>query len=327
MKSKRSAKPSQPSRDSRENKRKSSLTGQSLATQARAEEREEWERQCSPVLIEDLKEVQKILRKPFAWLYAEPEEARKIAYRATFPRSIAGDRQDDPLLRVLAWKRSAPLSQCALLEITKVAGDVLIPENVLSEASLEGKPEPFGLIAELHKQLGVFSKTDHPKTPSEFFQAIAEGLRYLESFQPTITDFIVEELQNAFVGLMQGAHNWGKTGIPTKGKVIEMAKVFLEKKDRKASRSAWSKALKTAELAWLPKGAAGRPSEADVDEVLRAKKLVQAGITRLVNEQYRGDWATFYRKVHPAFGGKATYQEEVEREEEDRRRNSGQSLL
>jgi len=125
---------------------------------------------------------------------------------------------------------------------------------------------------------------NHPQTASEFFQAIADRLRHLETYRPTAGDFAVQALQEVFVGLMNGPYQWGKKGLPTKGQVTQFAKEYLKLSGRNVRKGTWTDLLKEAGLNWLPPGKAGRPSKQKVNENIKTKKVFLSKQPKYVQE-------------------------------------------
>lgn len=248
-------------------------------------------------------------------LEAVPEEALAVAFAAYFPRSITGKRQDDRLLRALAWvKRDGPLSEDALIEITGSASEVLTNPELSWPEELE---QP---ILSLCQSLTNFlkctrlSNLDRPKTQSEFFCAVGERLKYLENFKPTAGDFAVEELQNAFVGLLH-SHCWGKNGLPTRAEVTDLAKERLKRRGKKSDfpKVYWSKLRRKAGFGdWLPAGRAGRPSKAELDRNVKAEQECKAMFAQFMN--HSGDWIVLRDRLRAALGSKS----EFERSEKER---------
>jgi hypothetical protein len=289
------------------------------ATGPNIEDSQDWERYFTPEEIAAIKEMERTLREGFPWFDAKPE-ARRVAYLATFPRSISGKLQNDMLARVLEFaRRDLPVSGTARIEITKRASIVLTPPDPSLYDELEDPAVeiPFARMVAEFSRLVRLSEVAQPKTHDEFFKAVADRLQRLKTYQPTLEDFAVEALQNAFVGLMQSKYGWGKKGLlPTKGEVTEMAKEILARQ-QKEKKSGWTELLRDAGLDFLPKGRAGRPQKRQVDENLRAKQDALSIITRLVNTVHRGDWVRFRDILKSAFGGKELFaQQEIERIEE-----------
>jgi hypothetical protein len=272
----------------------------------------------TPEEIGAIQEVDGAFRKAFAWLHATPEQARDVAARAGFPRSSAGKYQDDALARRIFYaidhvKQSCQDPNLVRLKIVEVVSAMAVPAPEQLSGDLETFSLPsagiFHQVHELTKRLNP-GNPFRPKTDSEFFEAIVTRLKYFENFKPTAGDFAVEELQNAFIGLMQRKYNWGKNGTPTKGEVTEMARVLLENSHRKAWKSSWTGLLKTAGLDWLKPGNAGRPPKHDVDENVKIKKKFLSEQTKFVNEALGGDWNKVYDKAKYVFGGKKLYRQD-----------------
>jgi hypothetical protein len=172
----------------------------------------------------------------------------------------------------------------------------------------------FWVVGLLGRYLGP-DGSFQPKTGSEFFGAITEVFRHLESYKATPGDYAIQALQNAFVGLMQNNYAWGKGGLPTKSEVTTMAKKFLEKEQKPAPKGGWTKLRSDARLGFLPSKRAGRPpSERKVDEILKAKQEALSNTTKLVNEQWGGDWQRLNDIIKIARGGKkSALQSELDR--------------
>jgi hypothetical protein len=70
------------------------------------EDSQAWEQTFTQKQIKALRVAADSLRKGFPWLLTPlREEARIVAFRAGFPRSKAGARQDDELLRVIYFTK------------------------------------------------------------------------------------------------------------------------------------------------------------------------------------------------------------------------------
>jgi hypothetical protein len=305
------AKPSERSQETSEGSRKT------LETQVKEPTREDWKSYFTPEQIETIKEMTKVFREGFPWLEAEREEVRMVTWRASFPRSISGKRQDDQLTRALSFtKPNGPLTSANLIEVAKVAAEIVLGwrEKEIYPKSLEGGFEfEFLRLATRLFKLYNLSEIDYPKSAGAFFQTIAEDLKFLENYKPTASDFAIQALQEAFVGFMRTDYDWGSRGLPTKGKVIEMAKVDLEKTG-KSIKYGWTKMLKEAGLDWLPEGVAGRPKKQEVDANLKAKKEFLSKAAQFVNDHKGGDWIAMLERAKSAFGGKELYlQEEQDR--------------
>jgi hypothetical protein len=306
MNSKRSARRSGRSQDSRqkselsEERRSRSLQDSLAATPERADD---WKRYFAPEQSKAIEEAEEQFRVTFPWLEA-PEEVRRVVFRASFPRSISGKYQDDTLARVLAFApRDIPLTE-RRVEITRRANGEFTPPDI----SL-AKGIPLGRRLALLCGLSRFGEADSPRTDSEFFASIVTRLKYLGTHRPLQSDFAIQALQEAFIGLMQTKYDWGKKDFPTKGKVTEMAKAHLEKTGR-SIKSGWTKMLKEAGLGWLPQGAAGQPKRQEVDDNLKAKKEFLSKLTKYVNEQLQGNWVVMLWEAKHVFGGKPLYLQE-----------------
>jgi hypothetical protein len=275
----------------------------------------------TPEEIKFVREAIETMKKVFPWLCAKPE-AQLVAYRATFPRSIAGNRQDDQLLRKIyhTWQHYRQDVQLARLQIVEmVSSHVAMKEDSNIEGLGDEHPgslsSPASELAKLVSEVARLSRGQsfQPKTDTEFFSRIAGDLNYLETHKPTAGDYAVEALQDAFVGLMQSTYAWGQKGYPTKGEVREMAKAIL-KRQGKSKKSGWTELLRTADLGWLPEGAAGRPASLEVDRNLKAKQEFLSKQTQYVNEVLGGDWSLLNHKAGHVFGGKQLAQQhETER--------------
>jgi hypothetical protein len=258
-----------------------------------------------------------LIKKEFPWCDAPPE-ARKVALLADFPRSIAGKHQDD----YLSWAicravRDNPDSDNLTVEIVKVASGIWKrdPEayqalDIDSSTHSQGYLDVLARIRETHGLL----KGRVPETFSDFFDQLAERLRYFETNKAAAGDFAIEALQDAFVWLMQNKKSWGKKGLPTKRLVKAMAQTLLKQDKRRSdfSKAYWSDLFKTAQLDWLPQGVAGRPSKRELDETQKAKQEALTAITQQVNARYDGSWQRFRDALKPASGGKKTYQQDVQ---------------
>ena len=157
----------------------------------------------TPEKTEAIEEATSPLREGIPWLEARPE-ARIVAMRATFPRSVAGDKQDDPLLRRIwvIWQAyhqaGGQDAELARLAIVEAAICVVAPQDPKEEELITnelGKDEPPGSVyrqvdqlakmaSELRK-LSNLGKPFRPKTHSEFFSEIARCLKRLETYKPT----------------------------------------------------------------------------------------------------------------------------------------------
>jgi len=252
------------------------------------------------------------LREGFPWLYAEPKEARIVAFRAGFPRSKAGVGQNDQLLRVIYCSgQSYQDTDLARLKIVETVSGFLWPREELNLEELKGHlPEDLRDLFYMGSELNRLTKPREayqPKTDSEFFSAIAMRLEHLENFKPTIGDYAVEALQNAFVGLMEGKYEWGKKGLPTKGEVREMAKAHLESQG-KSWKGAWTGLLGTAGLGFLPAGKAGRPPKPEIDRNIKDKQEFLSKQTKFVNAFLGGNWQKLLDQAGHVFGGKKLFQ-------------------
>jgi hypothetical protein len=183
-----------------------------------------------------------------------------IAFHAVFaPRSIAGKYQWDGLMYVI-------LNTMADLEkgIKKISFEEFI---AAFSKSFEG------VTSENEGRLSVY------------FKEFAERLEYLENPRtPTNGDIAVDALQDAFMGLTSGQYGWGKKGFPTKGEVTQMAKTSLMNSGRNVRKAGWTALLREAHLGWLPKGEAGRPSKAEVDENAKAARECHTILTQAIND-------------------------------------------
>jgi hypothetical protein len=229
------------------------------------------------------------IRKAAPWFGAAPR-IREVTKRAMFPRSIAGKYQADKLARCIFFSNDRRSISVRLSSKPQPTKGIPTAVEISGVVSREGK-----------KYAGPLSK---------FLEEVAERLEHLENFKPTIGDYAVEALQNAFVGLMESKYEWGKKGLPTKVEVREMAKELL-KRAGKEKRSGWTDLFRTAGLDFLPRGSAGRkPSRQEVDQNIKAKQEAISIVTKL----YAGDWVKFRDNIKPAVGGKKLYQQdEMER--------------
>jgi hypothetical protein len=267
-----------------------------------------------------IKEMTERFREPRPWLEAEPEDARRVAWRAIFPRSKFGKRQDDQLLRAIAFvKRDGPLTRPDFIEIASVAVDqVLVYQQTETELKkmisemVSGPESEYLQLATRYWELLYRPEIDYPKSYNALFQAIADGLKYLESYKPTIADFAIQALQEAFVGLMHYKYDWSKKGLPTLGEVTEMAKPHLERVGR--SITGWPKIRRHAGLGFLPQGRAGRPTKRELDANLKAKQEALSIITQQVEIAHAGDWTQLLDPLKAASGGKKLLErQEIER--------------
>jgi hypothetical protein len=313
MKSKRSARPSRRSQDSQHKTPVPSEPGaeiQPLGSKLQGEERtDDWKGYFSPEQSKVLEEATELLRAGLPWLEA-PEKVHRVVFRASFPRSVCGKYQDDNLARVLAFaNRDTPLTEPQLVEITRRAFSVLSPPDISRREESLAKEIPLApIVAALHR-LGREGVADAPRTYSEFFANVATRLEHLETYRPLASDFAIQALQEAFVGLMERKYDWGKKRFPTKGEVTEMTKAQLERAGN-SIKSGWTKMLKEAGLEWLQPGAAGQPKKREVDDNLKAKKVFLDKLTKYVNEQLQGNWVAMLWEAKPVFGGKPLYRQE-----------------
>jgi hypothetical protein len=277
----------------------------------------------TPEEIKFVREAIETMKKVFPWLCAKPE-ARLVAYHATFPRSIAGNRQDDQLLRKIyhTWQHYRQDVQLARLQIVEMVSNYVALKEDSNIEWLGGDEHPGSLsslaseLAKLVSELARLSRGQsfQPKTDAEFFSRIAGDLNYLETHKPAAGDFAVEALQGAFVGLMQSKYAWGKKGYPTKGEVVAMAKEQFAKSGK--SKKSWgTELLETAGLVWLESRPPGRrPSKREIDENKKAKQEFLSKQTQFVNDVLGGNWKQMLEKANPAFGGKKLFQhDETER--------------
>lgn len=112
-----------------------------------------------------------VFRKGFPWLEAELEEVRKITWRASFPRSISGKRQDDQLTRALFFaKPNDPLTSANLIEVARVAAEAVLGwrEKEINLKSLGDGPEfKFLRLATRFFKLSRLSEIDYPDSGAE----------------------------------------------------------------------------------------------------------------------------------------------------------------
>jgi len=279
----------------------------------------------TPEKEEALRGAEDALRKDFPWFDAQPEEARRVAMRATFPRSVAGPKQDDQLLRrIYVIKQygceDAELVRLAIVETTNC---IVAPRDPKEEELLTeelGKDEPSGsayrlvdelgkMVSELHK-LSDLGTPFQPKNDYEFFSLIAQDLKHLDTYKPRAGDYAVEALQKAFVGLMQSKYHWGKKGLPPKGDVRAMAEARLKEHGRRSdfSKAYWSELLQRAGFGdWLPAGHAGRPSKAALDENIKAERKCMALVNQELRKTHGTDWSATWDILRAARGGKSEY--------------------
>src|SRR5260221_1135389 len=272
-------------------------------------------------LLKFARETTNCLKIRFPWLYAELPEVRVVAVRASFPRSIAGSRQDDSLLRLIYFTKQRYPDATARLKITetvieyldgefKQAGRTVSKEDEETFARVPGGNDILEFrdrAAELYRVVNLGERFQ-PKTDAEFFKRIAGDLEYLDDHKPTAGDYAVEALQNAFIGKMQSKYEWGKKGLPTKGEVEQMAKAQLARVGRE-NKSGWTDLRRTGGLAFLPEGRAGRPTKREVDENAKAKQEFLSKQTQYVNEVLGGDWSLLNDKAGYVFGGKPLTQQ------------------
>jgi hypothetical protein len=258
------------------------------------------------------------LKQKCPWLCATPEQARCVATCAIYPRSRLGSKQSDWLLRVIYLVRDrypGDINGAAreIVEILTAPRISLPDEKYTSEGSF------FWLIYRFSKSLGLDGSSFQPKTGSELFGAIADGLLYLEDYKPTARDYAIEALQGSFVGLMQSNYLWGKKGTPSKGEVTEMAKVRFQDRELKTdfAKSSWSDLLKAAQLYWLEPREAGRPSKASLDENVKAEREYLSICAQAIRVCHGGDPKRARDAAKAAWGNKAEYR----RSEEDRLRD------
>lgn len=276
-----------------------------------------WSKFCSSDELAAIQEATECLKETYPWLCATPEQARSVAVCHVYPRSRLGARQADWLSRaVYAIQKRCPDINSAAREIIEIV--TVRYEPVIFDEWITYAPEGsiFWLVGRLCKSLG-FDGSFQPKNGRELFGAITDAFRYLEDYKSTAGDHAIEALQAAFVGL-QSNYAWGKKGAPTKGDAIEMAKARLKDQKKKSEfpKSSWSELLKAAQLDWLPAGRAGRPSKAMLDENKKAERRCKAILTRVVNEQFNGNWVRMVSSMETAYGNSA----ERQRSEEERLR-------
>src|SRR6516225_4178256 len=115
-------------------KRSAKRSGRSRDSQQKSE-RSLQEKSADSEYSNIIQEATERFRRPRPWLEAEPEDARRVAWRAIFPRSKFGKRQDDQLLRAIAFvKRDGPLTRPDFIEIASVAVDqVLVYQQTETE--------------------------------------------------------------------------------------------------------------------------------------------------------------------------------------------------
>ena len=258
------------------------------------------------------------LKKDLPWVLSSDERIRVVCVRAKFPRSKTGKCQDDLLLRRIYSAISQLEGNLSLRERADKIVELVTtaPYNPIELKISDKLPRDgdWRLIREFVQFVDSWCKclslheTVQPKTLVELFGHITERLNYLENFKPTIGDFAVEALQQAFIGLMKSKYDW--SGLPTKGDVIAMAKELLERERKPGSKSSrgWSKPIKDAGLDFLPPGKAGRPPKEEVDKNLKAKQEVLSELTKYVHKVMGGDWSVLLDKLKPSFGGKKLFQ-------------------
>lgn len=273
------------------------------------DEWDDWERQVfTPEQIDALREAVDAISKGFPWLYATREEARRVAALAIFPRSKAGRRQGDSLSMIIFYTKlrcqEANLLPREIVNAVIAWKDYLVFFNELKGCASRGSL--FHVVAELYECLNL-GESFQPKSDSEFFSAVADRLKDLETYKPTKGDFAIEELQNAFIGMMKRDYDWGKKGHPTKGKVIAMAKERL-RLDGRPWKGTWTNLLQIAGLDFLPEGRAGRPSKREVDENRKAKQQAHSALTQFVNSN-GGDWKKILESLTPLLGGKKQFEQ------------------
>jgi hypothetical protein len=297
------------------------------------------EKEFGPGAMAAIGEATEGVKKAYPWLCATPEEARRVALSALYPRSHLGARQNDSLVRVIyVVRQRCPETKIAVREVSEI---VTAPCPALAADELI-KHAPEGSFFWVAGSLGRYlcCRTDHfnQMSESELCFALAEGFRYLENYKPRPRDYAIEALQDAFVGLMRSKYDWGKKGVPVRGEIIQMARSRLQDQGKKAdfSKSSWSLFLKEAFvvppfqgkrgrlprscealLAWLPKGQAGRPSNANLDENVKAVREYKSLCTQAIKDFYRGDAKRALDALKAAVGNRAEYY----RSEKDRLRD------
>jgi hypothetical protein len=169
------------------------------------------------------------------------------------------------------------------------------------------------MISELNR-LSKPTEAHQPKTDTEFFSAIAKCLNYLKNPKPTLGNYAVEALQNAFLVQMKIKYEWGKKGYPTKGEVRNLAKALLEESGRNVPKSGWTKFRQNAGLDWLEPGKGGRPQRWEVGEIRKVEQEIDSIITKQIETHYGGDPSRFLDALKASHGGKKlSLQNEAER--------------
>jgi hypothetical protein len=297
-------------------KRSAKRSGRSRDSQQKSE-RSLQEKSADSEYSNIIQEATERFRRPRPWLEAEPEDARRAAWCAIFPRSKFGKRQDDQLLRVIAVvKRDGPLTSAGFTEIARAVVDQVLVyqqtevelKNMVSEMVSGTERSEYLRLLTRYWELRYRPQIDYPKSYSALYQAIADGLKYLETYRPTQSDFAIQALQEAFIGLMQSKYDWTKNGLPTMSEVTEMAKAQLERVGR--STTGWPKKRRLAGLGWLPRGHAGRPKKRELDANLKAKQEALS----IISQQVDFDWTQVRDRLKAASGGKKLYERaEIER--------------
>jgi hypothetical protein len=270
----------------------------------------------SPRQIAVLREAESELMEFFGWIYAESEKVRDVAIAAGFPRSLAGSRQNDWLLRWIycAQEHHKDDPNLSCTKIFEAARDYFSPTSS-REGCSELNQFPHGHFFDATERLHDFldRRSPSPRSTIGFFKAIADCVEYIEGFRPALRDYAIEALQSAFVGLLQSKYAWGREGLPTKGEVTAIAKEHLSGDGQNVPKSGWTGMLKDGGLDFLPAGKAGRPTKQQVDENLKAKQEAISRITQMVNGCLNGDWKPLCSRLSASSGKKAVLQSEQER--------------
>ena len=229
-----------------------------------------------------------------------------IIWRSFFPRSICGKYQDDPIVRAIL--RAAPdkqLSKLSRVDVVELVSKITTPRTEINFAT------PPCLVK-------VYFEAYQNSTASEFFRLIAERLEFLETYDPTPSDFAIEELQNSCAGLwywplVPARHRPtpGPNWPPTKGAVIAMAKERLRRAEKKSYfvKSSWSEFLKKADRDnELIAGKAGRRQSLDENvKVERELKALTTKVLKTMMETYGGNRRRAMKALKAAYGNRAEY--------------------
>ena len=128
-----------------------------------------------------------------------PDPVADVAFRALYsPRSMAGKYQWDPLMFLILYIISVAKEQ----EGTNNISFIRFITTFSKEFAHKADEDPGVITGKLSYQ----------------FQRVADRLAYLETHQPTNSDFAVDALQEAFCGLIHSYHGGVKRAFQPKEK-------------------------------------------------------------------------------------------------------------